>query len=173
MNQYPVLVEEAIVPASVLAAVPDSFSVVEAPQSGCSTAPHMARSCLRQVAAATSSSSPLQARPLGSGHPDCQGTERNLHRDHPYSDKKEQLIALGADHVIVTEEEDLVALVQSITGGKGARVVFDPWAATSSTRWRRPLLMVAPSSYMACSLASHALSMAALAEPSHLRLHFR
>ena len=34
--------------------------------------------------------------------------------------------ALGADHVIVTEEEDLVARVQSITGGKGARIVFDP-----------------------------------------------
>ena len=33
---------------------------------------------------------------------------------------------LGADHVIATEEEDLVAQVQSITGGKGARIVFDP-----------------------------------------------
>src|ERR1017187_10605776 len=29
MNQYPVLAEEAVVPASVLAAVPDSFSAVE------------------------------------------------------------------------------------------------------------------------------------------------
>lgn len=42
------------------------------------------------------------------------------------SAKKDQLIALGADNVIVTEEEDMVARVQSITGGKGARVVFDP-----------------------------------------------
>jgi NADPH:quinone reductase-like Zn-dependent oxidoreductase len=42
------------------------------------------------------------------------------------SAKKEKLIALGADHVIVTEEEDLVARVQPITGGKGACIVFDP-----------------------------------------------
>lgn len=35
------------------------------------------------------------------------------------SAKKEKLIALGANHVIATEEEDLVARVQSITGGKG------------------------------------------------------
>lgn len=40
--------------------------------------------------------------------------------------KKAALLALGADHVIVTEEEDLVARVQQITGNKGARVIFDP-----------------------------------------------
>ncbi|MGD0647078.1 MAG: zinc-dependent alcohol dehydrogenase family protein [Acidobacteriaceae bacterium] len=40
--------------------------------------------------------------------------------------KKAQLIKLGADHVIVTDEEDLVARVNEITSGKGARVVFDP-----------------------------------------------
>jgi NADPH:quinone reductase-like Zn-dependent oxidoreductase len=32
----------------------------------------------------------------------------------------------GAKHVIVTEESDLVAEVQRITGGKGVRIVFDP-----------------------------------------------
>lgn len=32
----------------------------------------------------------------------------------------------GAKHVIVTEAVDLVAEVQRITGGKGARVIFDP-----------------------------------------------
>jgi NADPH:quinone reductase-like Zn-dependent oxidoreductase len=32
----------------------------------------------------------------------------------------------GAKHVIATEEMDLVAEVQRITGGKGARVIFDP-----------------------------------------------
>ena len=42
------------------------------------------------------------------------------------SKKKDELLALGADHVIVTEEEDLVARVKEITGGKGARIVFDP-----------------------------------------------
>ena len=40
--------------------------------------------------------------------------------------KKTELKALGADHVIATEEEDFVARVREITGGKGARVIFDP-----------------------------------------------
>jgi NADPH:quinone reductase-like Zn-dependent oxidoreductase len=40
--------------------------------------------------------------------------------------KKAQLLELGADHVIVTDEEDLVARINEITSGKGARVVFDP-----------------------------------------------
>lgn len=44
------------------------------------------------------------------------------------SAKKAELLALGADHVIVTGEEDLVARVNEITGGKGARIVFDPVA---------------------------------------------
>src|ERR1035441_3644293 len=42
------------------------------------------------------------------------------------SKKKGELLALGADHVIATEEEDLVARVKEITGGKGVRVAFDP-----------------------------------------------
>ena len=44
------------------------------------------------------------------------------------SAKKAELLALGADHVIATEEEDLVTRVMEITGGKGARLVFDPVA---------------------------------------------
>jgi NADPH:quinone reductase-like Zn-dependent oxidoreductase len=42
--------------------------------------------------------------------------------------KKAELLALGADHVIVTDEEDLVARVNEITAGKGVRVIFDPVA---------------------------------------------
>lgn len=44
------------------------------------------------------------------------------------SDKKKELLELGADQVIVTEEEDLVARVKEISGGKGARIIFDPVA---------------------------------------------
>jgi len=40
--------------------------------------------------------------------------------------KKAQLLKLGADHVIVTDEEDLVTRVKEITSDKGARIVFDP-----------------------------------------------
>jgi NADPH:quinone reductase-like Zn-dependent oxidoreductase len=42
------------------------------------------------------------------------------------SNKRAELLALGAKHVIATEEEDLVARVQEITAGRGARLVFDP-----------------------------------------------
>ncbi|HTC76052.1 MAG TPA: zinc-dependent alcohol dehydrogenase family protein [Edaphobacter sp.] len=40
--------------------------------------------------------------------------------------KKATLLKHGADHVVVTDEEDLVARVNEITAGKGARVIFDP-----------------------------------------------
>ncbi|GLR90547.1 zinc-dependent alcohol dehydrogenase family protein [Bradyrhizobium iriomotense] len=39
--------------------------------------------------------------------------------------KRQALLDAGADHVIATAEEDLVARVMEITGGQGARVVFD------------------------------------------------
>jgi NADPH:quinone reductase-like Zn-dependent oxidoreductase len=42
------------------------------------------------------------------------------------SNKKSELQSLGANHVIATNEEDIVARVVEITGGKGARVIFDP-----------------------------------------------
>jgi NADPH:quinone reductase-like Zn-dependent oxidoreductase len=45
-----------------------------------------------------------------------------------HSNKKAALLAEGADYVIATEEEDLVARVKEITGGKLARIVFDPVA---------------------------------------------
>ena len=42
------------------------------------------------------------------------------------SSKRQALLDAGAAHVIATEEQDLVKEVLGITGGKGARVVFDP-----------------------------------------------
>ncbi len=44
------------------------------------------------------------------------------------SGKKSFLRGAGADHVIVTEEEDLVEKVMAITSGKGVSLVFDPVA---------------------------------------------
>jgi NADPH:quinone reductase-like Zn-dependent oxidoreductase len=40
--------------------------------------------------------------------------------------KKAELLKLGADHVIVSDEEDIVSRVKQITSGKGARILFDP-----------------------------------------------
>jgi NADPH:quinone reductase len=40
--------------------------------------------------------------------------------------KRQALLNAGAAHVIATDEQDLVNEVLAITGGKGARIVFDP-----------------------------------------------
>src|SRR5216683_2678968 len=42
------------------------------------------------------------------------------------SAKRKRLTEAGAKYVIATEEEDLVKEINEITGGQGARVVFDP-----------------------------------------------
>jgi NADPH:quinone reductase-like Zn-dependent oxidoreductase len=42
------------------------------------------------------------------------------------SDKKKRLRDAGAEHVIATQEQDVVAEVMRITNGNGARVAFDP-----------------------------------------------
>ena len=44
------------------------------------------------------------------------------------ADKKTFLTEAGADHVIVTDEEDLVEKVMALTNGNGVRIVFDPVA---------------------------------------------
>lgn len=42
------------------------------------------------------------------------------------SAKRAELLALGAHYVVVSDEEDYVARVNEISGGKGARITFDP-----------------------------------------------
>ena len=42
--------------------------------------------------------------------------------------KREALLNLGAQHVVVTDEQELVSEVHAVTDGKGARVIFDPVA---------------------------------------------
>jgi NADPH:quinone reductase-like Zn-dependent oxidoreductase len=42
------------------------------------------------------------------------------------SAKRDRLLEAGAAHVIATEEDDMLQEVMRITGGKGARVIFDP-----------------------------------------------
>ena len=42
------------------------------------------------------------------------------------SERRQELLGLGADHVIATGEEDMLTRVCEITGGKATRTVFDP-----------------------------------------------
>jgi len=44
------------------------------------------------------------------------------------ADKKDFLLEAGADHVIVTDEEDMAEQMKTIGTGKGANLVFDPVA---------------------------------------------
>jgi NADPH:quinone reductase-like Zn-dependent oxidoreductase len=50
------------------------------------------------------------------------------------SSKRQALLDAGAAHVIATEEQDLVKEVLGVTGGKGARVVFDPVGGPTVTK---------------------------------------
>ena len=127
-NKYGVLGEKAVVPAHVLAEVPPSLSAVEAAavwmQYGTA---YGALVPFGKVVAgdfvlitAASSSVGLAAIQIVK----AQGG-RSIATTRT-SAKKQELLELGADFVIATQEEDLVARVQEITAGKLARVVFDP-----------------------------------------------
>jgi len=41
-------------------------------------------------------------------------------------EKEETLRAVGADHVLLSDMPDLTEYIMNVTGGKGARIVFDP-----------------------------------------------
>lgn len=128
MNRYPVLAETAVVPESVLAPVPAGFEPTDAAavwMQYCTA--YGALVTFGRVAAgdavlitAASSSVGLAAIQIvrAEGGVAIAATRTAA--------KRAQLLELGAHHVIVTDEEDLVGRVHGITGGAGARVVFDP-----------------------------------------------
>ncbi len=128
MNQYPVLAETAVVPEDVLAPLPEALSAAEGAavwMQYCTA--YGALVPFGKVApgdfviiTAASSSVGLAAIQIVKAQ---GGTSIATTRT---AAKKERLLALGADHVVVTDEEDLPARVGEITGGKGARIVFDP-----------------------------------------------
>jgi NADPH:quinone reductase-like Zn-dependent oxidoreductase len=130
MNQYPMVAEEAIAPVFALGEYPASLSAVEAAAVWMQYV--TAYGALIGVAKLTkgdfviipaaSSSVGLAAIQIAKaeGAVSIATTRKN--------NKKAEITALGADHVIATEEEDFVGRVMEITSGKGARVIFDPVA---------------------------------------------
>ena len=128
MNRYPVLAEMAVVPASVLAPIPESLSVAEGAASWmqyCTAygalvpAGKVAGDDFVLVTAASSSVGLAAIQIIKAEGGISIATTRT-------AAKKQKLLDLGADHVIVMNEDDLVQRVAEITGGKGARIVFDP-----------------------------------------------
>ena len=127
-NRYPVLAETAIVPANTLAPLPDKFSTVECAAVWMQYATaygalvyfgRVTKGDFVIIPAASSSVGLAAIQIVKAEGATAIATTRT-------SAKKEELEELGADHVIATEEEDLPARVAEITGGKGARLIFDP-----------------------------------------------
>jgi NADPH:quinone reductase-like Zn-dependent oxidoreductase len=128
MSSYGVYGEQAIVPAAALAVYPEKLT----PEEGTSiwmqylTAygalvehAHITKGDFVVITAASSSVGIAAIEMVKAEGAIGIATTRT-------SRKKSALREVGAAHVIVTEEEDLVARVNEITGGKGARVIFDP-----------------------------------------------
>jgi len=126
-GQYGIWGEQAIVPARILLPAPPGLTPAEAASIWMQ---YMTAFALIEVAdigigdgvliRAASSSVGIAAIQLanwaGSVSIACTRTHA----------KADALREQGAAHVVATEEEDLVARVMEITGGKGARTAFDP-----------------------------------------------
>jgi len=128
MADYPMLGEEVIAPAAMLGEYPTKLSAVEGAAiwmqyvtayGALIAIAHLLKGDFVVITAASSSVGIAAIEIAKSEGAISIATTRK-------SDKKAELLSLGADHVIATEEEDLAARVKEITGGRGARVIFDP-----------------------------------------------
>lgn len=127
-NRYGTLGEEAVVPVGVLAISPPNLTPAQAAAVWMAyLTAYGALVRLGQVTGgdfvsitAASSSVGLAAIQLTR---DAGATPIAVTRT---AAKRAELLALGADHVVVTQDEDYVARVSDITGGRGARLTFDP-----------------------------------------------
>jgi NADPH:quinone reductase-like Zn-dependent oxidoreductase len=126
-GQYGIWAEQAIVPARILLPAPLGLSVAQAASIWMQ---YMTAYAIIEVAnvgigdgviiRAASSSVGIAAIQLANW---AGAVSIACTRTHA---KADALTAQGAAHVVATEEEDLVARVMEITGGKGARCAFDP-----------------------------------------------
>jgi NADPH:quinone reductase-like Zn-dependent oxidoreductase len=128
INVYGVYGEVAIVPVGAIAAYPSKLSYEEGtsiwmqyitPYGALIEQGHLTKEDFVLITAASSSVGVAAIEIAKAEGAISIATTRT-------SRKKAELLGLGANHVIVTEEEDLVERVNEITAGKGARIVFDP-----------------------------------------------
>lgn len=130
LNQYGVAGDTAVVPASHVAMIPAALSFEEA--AAIWTQYLTAYGCLihfgalrrDDIVAITAASSSVGIAAIQTVN-DSAGVSIAITRK---PDKRAALLAAGARHVIVTETEDLAGRISEITGGRGARIVFDPVA---------------------------------------------
>ena len=128
MNQYGVAGDTALVPASHVVKIPGRLSFAEGAAIwtqylttyGCLIYYGGLRKGDTVAITAASSSVGIAAIQMVN---DVGGVSIAITRK---ADKRAALLAAGAHHVIVSDTEDLAARVAEITGGEGARIVFDP-----------------------------------------------
>ncbi len=127
MNDYGVLGEEAVVPVASIAPYPEKLTPIEAAAiwmqyltawGGLINLGHITKGDFVIISAASSSVGLAAIQIAKEEGAIAIATTR-------ISKKRDELLALGADHVIATLEEDLIARVNEITEGQGARVIFD------------------------------------------------
>ncbi len=130
INDYPVLGEEAVVPIANVAPYPEKLTPAEGAAmwmqyltawGGLVNIGRIVEDDFVVISAASSSVGIAAIQIAKHEGAIVIATTRT-------SQKREELHELGADHVVATSEEDLVARVGKITAGKGARVIFDPVA---------------------------------------------
>jgi NADPH:quinone reductase-like Zn-dependent oxidoreductase len=140
MGNYGVYAEQAIVPATSLIAIPDWLGPLEAAAVWMQYFTAMAVIEVGQagpgdfvIIPAASSSVGLAAIQLANwaGAETIAATRTSA--------KAEALKAQGARHVIATQEADVPAEVMRITGGKGARIVFDPVGGPYVDTWAQAM----------------------------------
>jgi NADPH:quinone reductase-like Zn-dependent oxidoreductase len=126
-DKYGVYGEVAIVPAYALAAYPEKFSPTEGTSiwmqylTAYGALVHFGKTTRGDFVVITAASSSVGVAAIEISKAEGAVSIATTRT----AKKKAELLSLGANHVIVTQEEDLVKRVQEITGGKGARVIFD------------------------------------------------
>lgn len=128
MNRWGGLGEEAIVPVSALGEYPPNLSTVEAASIWMQyITAYGALVAVGGVKAGDFVSIPAASSSVGLAAIQIVKTEgaTAIAVSRTFA-KRAELFALGAHHVIATQEEDYVARVKEITGGKGVRLTFDP-----------------------------------------------
>ena len=125
--RYGVYGETAVVPAKALAKYPENLSVVEAAGiwmqylTAYGALLEMGKLAMGEFVLITAASSSVgyaaiqMAKAVGAISIACTRG----------ANKSDQLIAAGADYVIVTGEQNLISEVEAITNGHGADLVFD------------------------------------------------
>ncbi|MBH5385037.1 zinc-dependent alcohol dehydrogenase family protein [Bradyrhizobium diversitatis] len=133
LNQYGVYGEVAIVPAGALAAYPEHLSFEQGTSIWMQYITtygaivhngHVAKGDYVVLTAATSSIGIAATQIVKAEGGIVIATTRG-------ADKRDELLAGGADHVIVTDEEkDIAVRILEITKGVGAKIVFDAVAGS-------------------------------------------